>query len=290
MASPSHKFGQIIGDLLEAAIEPCLASFATEQGLYLDKKGRRAARGTAMKVRWRDNNGNTHDLDFVLERDGTDAERGQPVAFIESAWRRYTRHSRNKAQEIQGAIEPLADTYKHVSPFKGAVLAGEFTHGALAQLQSLGFSILYFPYSAIRAAFQSVGFDAAFDEQTPDDVLRAKIAEWRRLPAETRDLVPTAIRRSDEQGVREFLESMRKVTGRQLVDVKVLPLHGVTVVLDSVQAAIEVILMYAENNPPSRLERYEVELRYSNGSSIRGAFVTRNEAIAFLRAYLPLPS
>jgi hypothetical protein len=52
------------------------------------------------------------------------------VAFIETAWRRYTRHSRNKAQEIEGAIGPLAETFAHARPFLGAILAGQFIHEA----------------------------------------------------------------------------------------------------------------------------------------------------------------
>ena len=95
-------------------------------------------------------NKNSHDLDFVLERGGTPDKIGMPVAFIETAWRRYTKHSRNKAQEIQGALEPLAETYRHLAPFKGAVLAGVFTEGALTQLRSLGFTVLYFSVRICR--------------------------------------------------------------------------------------------------------------------------------------------
>ena len=138
--SPAHKFGQIIGDLLELALEPHLQKFARKHKLYLDKKGERNAR-SGKKVSWTDANGNKHDLDFVLERGGTENKIGTPVAFIESAWRRYTKHSRNKAQEIQSAILPLATKYKSSSPFVGVVLAGVFTEGALRQLKSLGFDV-----------------------------------------------------------------------------------------------------------------------------------------------------
>lgn len=82
--SPAHKFGQIIGDLLELALEPHLQKFARKHKLYLDKKGKRKAR-SGKKVSWTDTNGNKHDLDFVLERGGTENKIGTPVAFIESA-------------------------------------------------------------------------------------------------------------------------------------------------------------------------------------------------------------
>src|ERR1700733_10421415 len=112
--SPSHKWGQIIGqEFLEVAIEPLIRKAATKHHLYMDQKGRRSTR-KGSKVGWVDLYGSTHDLDFVLERNGTNDLIGTPVAFIEPAWRRYTKRSRNKAQEIQGAILPLVMTrHKH---------------------------------------------------------------------------------------------------------------------------------------------------------------------------------
>ncbi|RZK66960.1 MAG: DNA methylase, partial [Pedobacter sp.] len=144
--SLSHKFGQIIGDLLEMAIIPSLKEFTDANNLYLDKKGKRLAR-TGTKVSWFDLKNNKHDLDYVIERNGSDGELGDPIAFIEIAWRRYTKHSRNKAQEIQGAIMPLVEKYHNLSPFKGVILAGNFTNGSLDQLTSNGFNVLYFPYN-----------------------------------------------------------------------------------------------------------------------------------------------
>ena len=83
--SPSHRWGQIIGqEFLEVAIEPLMRDVAAEHGLYLDQKGPRAAR-KGNKISRVDLYGNTHDLDFVLERNGSDARIGSPVAFIETA-------------------------------------------------------------------------------------------------------------------------------------------------------------------------------------------------------------
>jgi len=42
--SPAHKFGQIIGDLLEVAVERILIPISNENNLFLDKKGKRPAR------------------------------------------------------------------------------------------------------------------------------------------------------------------------------------------------------------------------------------------------------
>ena len=180
--SPAHKFGQVIGGLLESVVRPQLEAFCRQHGLYLDHQGRdrRARRGR--KVAWQDQYGNTHDLDFVIERDGSDEAIGQPLAFIEVAWRRYTKHSRNKAQEIQGAILPLAEKYNWNSLFLGTVLAGVFTEGSLEQLKSHGFHVLYFPYETLVAAFEGEAIDIRFDEGTPDEAFRGVlIASKARL-------------------------------------------------------------------------------------------------------------
>lgn len=65
--SLAHTFGQIVGNVLEGAVEPALRKFAADHRLYLDKKGPREAR-KGKKVKWTDLYGNAHDLDFVLER------------------------------------------------------------------------------------------------------------------------------------------------------------------------------------------------------------------------------
>lgn len=146
--SPSHKFGQIIGKLLEEITFPLLKSFCDERGFYLDHQGLRGKARKGKKVQWEDKYGNVHDLDYVIEFDGTPDKKGKPLAFIEVAWRRYTKHSRNKAQEIQGAILPIAENYKWDLPFLGAIVAGIFTEGALNQLASNKFSVLYIPLHA----------------------------------------------------------------------------------------------------------------------------------------------
>lgn len=48
--SPSHRFGQIIGDTLEQAIRPILEVVAKDSCHYLDGKGERRVRGTRRKV------------------------------------------------------------------------------------------------------------------------------------------------------------------------------------------------------------------------------------------------
>ncbi|MBX3395262.1 MAG: DNA methylase [Phycisphaerae bacterium] len=281
--SPAHRFGQIIGDTLERAIRPILETVANELHFYLDGKGERKARGTKRKVAWVDGKGNAHDLDYVFEADGSDDVIGAPRAFIEIAWRRYTKHSRNKAQEIQGAILPLAERYSQHHPFLGVVLGGVFTEGSLNQLRSHGFAVLYFPYQSVIAAFASVGIDAAFDEDTSDSALLRKVRTYGRLKPAQRERIATLLRERHKAEVNTFTSSLRVVLTRKVDTVYVLPLHGAARVLGGVAEAIAFIESFDESKPCESFTRYEVGVRYGNGDEIRGQFNDKQAAIAFLR-------
>lgn len=179
--SPAHKLGQIVGDEIEAAIREPLQDIADEFNLYLDHRHPRPARANKRKVAWEDSYGNVHDLDYVLEEGGDEHTLGVPRAFIEIAWRRYTKHSRNKVQEIQGAVLPVAERYIGSAPFLGAVLAGDFTEASRDQLRSHGFHMAYLSYEMIVEAFRGVGVAVFFDEGTTAGELRAKVRSYGRL-------------------------------------------------------------------------------------------------------------
>lgn len=285
--SPAHRFGQIIGDVLEHAVEPLLAEFARNEGLYLDKSGLRPAR-PGRKVSWTDAFGNCHDLDFVLECGGTKQRLGTPVAFIETAWRRYTKHSRNKAQEIQGAILPLREKYSDSAPFIGAVLAGVFTDGALDQLRSNGFQIVYFTYETVLAAFQTVGIDASCTEETPDAEFRRKISAWKRLSKRRQTQVSVSLVELNMVGVHQFMGELRLSVTRRIDSVVVLPLHGIPAEWDSVQEAIHFVEEYEDAVDDAKpIVRYEVQIRYSNKDCVIGQFRSKKDVIGFLERYVP---
>jgi hypothetical protein len=280
--SLSHKFGQIIGDLLELALEPHLEKFARKHKLYLDKKGERKGR-KGKKVSWIDGNNNKHDLDFVLERGGTHNMVGVPVAFIESAWRRYTKHSRNKAQEIQSAILPLAGKYQNSSPFIGVVLAGVFTSGALSQLESNGFTVLYFPYETVIKAFKKFGIEASFDEQTAEADFRKKIDSWAKL--ENKKEVAKELLKLNRKEVNKFFEVFTRSISRFIERIILLPLHGKETEVRTIGEAIKLLGQYSESQSNLPLSRYELIIRYNTGDKIEASFKDKKDCVKFLESY-----
>ena len=279
--SPAHTWGQVIGNVIERSVEPLLQSVADEFNLYLDQKGPRGAR-RGKKVTWTDKYGNTHDLDFVLERDGTESTRGDPAGFIEVAWRRYTKHSRNKAQEIQGAVLPLAETYAMHIPFLGAVISGEFTEGALEQLSSLGFQLLYFDYESVLDAFESVGIDARTEESTPTAELQAKIDSWQKLSENEKDTVSENLLHICSDQVTPFVIAMRLTFGRVVERISVLPLFGTSVDCRLVDEAQHYLMDSSRFDVSGNLNRIEIEIMYSNSDSITAKFDNASSATLFL--------
>ena len=284
--SAAHKWGQIIGDLLQLSLREELQKVADRHQLYLDYQRDRPAR-KGSRVSWQDRYGNSHDLDYVFERGGTDTSLGEPAAFIEVAWRRYTKHSKNKAQEIQGAVLALAETYSHFRPFLGILLAGEFTRNAIAQLRSHAFNVVHVPYDDIMKAFASVGIDASYDESTSERRFRDKIEQYQALsPEQITDLKQALLAspQPSQAPLKAFLDTLESSLSRQLVGITVLVLHGQPQQVATIVEAINYLQSYEESVACTVAAiKYEIVVRYSNGAVIHGNFPNKSDAINFLR-------
>ena len=279
--SPAHTWGQIIGKTVEDSLEPTFQQIAKEYRLYLDRAGKRAVRN-GKKVTWKDKFGNSHDLDFVFERSGFQNKLGDPVGFIEVAWRRYTKHSKNKAQEIQAALLPVAEHYAMFAPFCGAVVSGDFTENALAQLRSEGFRVLYLPYSRVMDAFDSIGIDARTEEQTSVLELERKIVKWRLLTNGKRAKVQQNLMKLCESELSVFVADLSACFARQIDQLIILPLFGAEQIFSVVDDALEFLKGDITRSENDDFIRVEIEIRYGNGDSVRGRFENYRMAREFL--------
>lgn len=283
--SYSHKWGQIIGNLIQEFIRETLQEVANEHGFYLDYQKKRKAR-TSKKVSWQDRYGNFHDLDYVLERGGSEDTRGLPVAFIETAWRRYTKHSRNKAQEIEGALIPLSETYSNLNPFLGVILAGVFTKGALEQLESKSFKILYLKYEKIVQAFTFVDINASFNESTAEAEFQDKINRWNNLSAQDIANVKSQLLSLEKPSIDIFINEINKSFSRQIQSVSIIVLHGLMQQVSTIENAIAYVQNYSSiQTTLIPILKYEIDIRYNNGDVIHAIFQDKAEAIKFLMTF-----
>jgi hypothetical protein len=268
--------------LLEEILLPQLRAFTDARGLYLDAQGARHPARKGKKVAWEDKYGNTHDLDFVIEKEGSRDKLGRPVAFIEAAWRRYTKHSRNKAQEIQGAILPVAEKYEWDQPFLGSVLAGVFTEGSLTQMKSSGFDVLLFPYESIVKSFATVGIDAEFDEDTPDKLFAETVDKIEALSEQDREKLEKWLINDNRSALDSFLDSLGRALDRQIESVQVIPLSGTQYEFSSVDDATVFVNSFDEAKTDGQFRKYEILVKYSNGDRIDATFSDKEGATGFL--------
>ncbi len=285
--SSSHKFGQELGKLIENIVlndilKPSLQEFVKNKNYYLDWQRTRTAR-SGKKVTWEDKYENKHDLDFVIEIDGNDKQLGTPVAFIECAWRRYTKHSKNKAQEIQAAILPIIELHNLSAPFYGAVLAGEFTKPALDQLRNNGFAIIYIPYQDVVAAFKEINFDIAFDETTPDKAYTTASKHLADLSSSDREKLGEALILVSKQEVDRFMDTLRNSLERYIAKIILIPLFGTKYEFKRIDDALIELNTLDINRPSGEFERFEVIVDYNNNDTIRATFQDKTSLAAFLR-------
>lgn len=221
----------------------------------------------------------------MLERGGTDQQLGIPVAFIETAWRRYTKHSRNKAQEIQGAVLPLLTSWAQVKPFAGVVLAGVWTQGSLNQLRSNGFSILHIPYETMTDVFRKWSMEIYYEESSSDDFLQEQIDRWLKLSSEERDDLGEALREEISGQLDVFMNDLAQTVLRRIERISILPLHGSATECITVDEAINLIKTHDPSRPTGPLVRVEVIIRYDNGDRVTADFASPADAVAFLESF-----
>jgi hypothetical protein len=283
--APVHKLGQLIGEFIESCFEQELKEICDDRNLYLDVVGvdRKARKGK--KVTWYDVFGSKHDLDFVIERDGTNDKLGLPVAIIECAWRRYTKHSKNKAQEIQGAVLPIAEKYKYHKPFLGAVVAGEFTAPALVQLNACGFQTIYFEYMDIVNAFAESGAIIKYGEDTADSEADEMVKTFQNLSEKQLQTIFDRVIELSQLEVVKFKKALVESLDRQVEQVIIAPLFGSNTSFNTIDEAVEFLnhdeLMIAPRAVVFR--DLWILIRYSNGDKVEGTFKTIERAEKFIR-------
>jgi hypothetical protein len=283
-SSPSHRFGQIIGDMLEYSMIEYLKPIADEYSLYLDYRHARKARNGRREVRWGDINGNTHKLDIVMENNGTELILGEPRVFIEIAWRRYTKHSKNKAQEISGAISPLIAKYRSSTPFFGAIVAGEFTQNSLEQMISEGFEVLYISLEKIIEAFSVVGIDAYWEENTSDFVLQQKVDSFESLnPCDIEKIKNELLKLAEEQ-LETFRLKLCNSLERKIEAVRVISVFGDETVFADIKSACAFLSTFNETKSKPDFYKFEIYVRYSNGDRFEACYSDKSNAILFLQS------
>lgn len=282
--SSAHKLGQLLGYLFEASIKEVLNPIVIERGLYLDYKKVRQARDGKKEVKGVDLLGNSHKLDYVIEKNGTEEEFGIPMAFIEIAWRRYAKHSKNKAEEIGDVLDAMYKTYSKTHPFKGAILAGVFTKPAIEQLKSKGITVAYIDYNNIISQFSNYGLSIEWGEKTDEESLANKVSQLETyIKTNEKNIISDMIALNKGEFER-FTSELKRNFDRTIAKIIVTPLHGEKNIFAIGTKAIEFIKQYDENvEEHYEFNSYEIFVEYKDGlGEIRATLQNKEQAINFI--------
>lgn len=134
-------------------------------------------------------------------------------------------------------------------------------------------------------AFASEGIDVSSEEDTSEAELQRKVDAFDRLTGRRRKRIAEEIRRLHNIQFNFFFDALRLCLGRYVEHVFVLTLSGDSCQFRSIADAVRFVSEHDPSAPVSGFVRYELNIRYSNGDEVRGAFREKDRAIEFLRSF-----
>jgi hypothetical protein len=277
-ASAGHKLGQLIGDWFEGFfVLPLLTTVSEELDLYLDNRFiDRPARGE--KIIWQDADGNEVDYDFVLELNGSETKIGIPVAFIESCWRRGSRHSKDKARDDSGKLRPMRAAYP-TARFLGMVISGAFTGPARELVRSREIDLFYVPKKTVVRAFLENGLVMDYPDKSPEEEKRHITAQFEAgFTAENKTAVAKSlIRLMDKAVVESYVDRVKSKLSALPQEIRFILRHdSLPVIFGSIVEATEFLRNPAfQMNDPT--ESYVYQVVYSDGSEFEQTVTSVDE-------------
>lgn len=137
-------------------------------------------------VKLKNKSGVEHEIDFVI---GT---KERPLILIDSKYIKYTKHAREKANEILMKLTSVSETHPSVNMLI-AVLAGSFTPDAIKTLRGRGIYVFHIPFGRVAMNLRRFGIVVDWPEWDKETPKRT----WERLVSMTEA-------EKDEVGARFF--------------------------------------------------------------------------------------
>lgn len=157
-----------------------------------------------------------------------------------------------------------------------------FTEGSLTQLQSLGFTVLYFPYESLVAAFKSEGIDIAFDEGTPDSLFRRTTAKIEKTRPKTIARIREHLIASNQGAINAFFDALNRRLGRHITRVVVVPLYGRVNEFATVEDALTFLDGHMIHEGSGQFRKYEIRVDFSNGDKVEAFIESKHKVREFL--------
>ena len=276
--SAGHQLGQMVGDWLEDYVTaPLLKRVADHLHLYLDHRHRsRACRDD--KVIWQDDDGNTVAYDFVMELDGSDAQKGIPIAFFETFWRRGSRHSKDKARDDSGKLMPMRDTYP-TAQFAGIVAGGDFTQPAVLLVKSRGIDLLLIPKSKVVAAFERHALRIDYPDKFPETAKAELVADFqRKISPDLKQKIADELRESvGDATLNSYIDRVRGAIGALPQEIRIAARRTASPAsFDTIEAATS-FLRHPHFDFANASDDYVYEVTFADGREFERSVPTLDE-------------
>ena len=277
-ASAGHRLGQLIGDWFEEFfVLPLMTKVSKELNLFVDNRFvERPIRGD--KIIWQDVDGNQVDYDFVLELNGTPSQLGLPVAFIETFWRRGSRHSKDKARDDSGKLMPMRMTYP-TARFLGIVSGGDFTRPARELVRSREIHLFYVPKQKIIKAFEEHQLIMDYPDKADEEQKQQMASEFEaNFSTEKKKAVANSlIELIGKATVESYIAGVRSQLSALPQEIRfILRQDSAPVVFDSIDEATEFLISPDFAMVPQRVS-YVYQITYSDGSEFEQTALSLDE-------------
>jgi hypothetical protein len=269
ISSAGHKLGQIVGDWWETkVIFPLLSEVATTLDLFLDNRVVSRSCRTG-KVQWADIEGNNVDYDYVLELGGTEHHQGVPVAFLESFWRRGSRHSKDKARDDTNKLLPMRDTYP-TARFLAIAACGEFTEPAKEYVRTRNVELFFVGKEKIIEAFKSIDVVIDYPDSLPES---NKMQLVRALEKQLTDKAQAlaAVNLRSIAGYGAFTSFKQRIFGALTATPQEIRIYSISksgpMIFDSIQNAADFLETKDQLFPQmGEASQFQYEVSFSDGS------------------------
>ena len=280
LSSSGHKLGQLIGDWWETrVIFPLLSEVAQTLGLFLDNRivSRTSRSG---KILWRDLEGNYVDYDYVLELGGTAESTGVPVAFLESFWRRGSRHSKDKARDDTNKLLPMRETYP-TARFLAIAACGEFTEPAKEYVRTRNVELFYIGKEKIVEAFQTIGGIIEYPDSLPEPQ-KAQLVEQLEVIFTGQNQKTAATNLKLIAGPTAFSSFKQRIISALTATPQEIRIFSLTrcgpVIFNSIQSATEFLANDSPQFPTQgEFSQFEYEVSFSDGSEFSRTLTSIDE-------------
>ncbi len=222
--------------------------------------------------------GNEVDYDFVLELHGTETQIGIPVGFIESFWRRGSRHSKDKARDDSGKLRPMRETYP-TARFLGIVSAGDFTRPARELVLHREIDLFYIPKDKIVKAFEENDLIMDYPDSANEGSKRQIASEFEANFSiqKRKDIVTSLIELMGKATISSYTDRVRSKLSALPQEIRFILQHASKpIIFESLVEATKFLQTpnFTMDDPQ---ESYLYQITYSDGSEFERPVVSVDE-------------